>query len=69
MVGVIAAGLWGLSQASSMAEGSQPGNEVQVQQSAAQTERKNAVLVFGASGRLGQEVVAEVPGKMLMMTH
>ena len=43
-----------------MAEGSQPGREEQAPQTAPANRRKDAVLVFGASGRLGQEVVAEV---------
>jgi len=63
----LAAALWGLSQASSMAEGSQPGLEVQSLQSSQPTSRKNAVLVFGASGRLGKQVVAEV--MMMSLCH
>jgi len=60
VIGALAAALWGLSQASSTAEGSQPGLEVQSVQSSQPTSRKDAVLVFGASGRLGKQVVAEV---------
>lgn len=60
VVGAFAAALWGLSQASSMAEGSQPGLEVQSVQSSQAPSRKDAVLVFGASGRLGKQVVAEL---------
>ncbi|KAA6425478.1 MAG: hypothetical protein FRX49_04376 [Trebouxia sp. A1-2] len=62
VVGALAAALWGLSQASTMAEGSQPGLEVQSVQSSQPTSRKDAVLVFGASGRLGKQVVAELVG-------
>ena len=43
-----------------MAEGSESGLGMQAPQVAQSTPRKDAVLVFGASGRLGQEVVAEV---------
>lgn len=43
-----------------MAQGSQPGPDVQVVQSAQPSTRKDAVLVFGASGRLGRDVVTEV---------
>ena len=67
MIGALAAALWGLSQASSMAEGSQPGLEVQSLQSSQPTSRKDAVLVFGASGRLGKQVVAEV--MMMSLCH
>lgn len=50
-----------------MAEGSQPGLEVQSVQSSQPTSRKDAVLVFGASGRLGKQVVAEV--MMMSLCH
>ncbi len=60
VAGAVAAALWGLSQASSLAQGSQPVSEMQAAQAAQSAPRENAVLVFGASGRLGQEVVAEV---------
>ena len=43
-----------------MVECSQPGLEVQSVQSSQAPSRKDAVLVFGASGRLGKQVVAEV---------
>jgi len=67
VIGALAAALWGLSQASSMAQGSQPGLEVQSFQSSQPTSRKDAVLVFGASGRLGKQVVAEV--MMMSLCH
>lgn len=60
VIGAVAAAFWGLSQASSMAQGSQPGPDVQDVQSAQPSTRKDAVLVFGASGRLGRDVVAEL---------
>lgn len=50
-----------------MAEGSQPGLEVQSVQSSPPIARKDAVLVFGASGRLGKQVVAEV--MMMSLCH
>ena len=42
-----------------MATGSQPGKDTVITEAEAKS-RKDAVLVFGATGRLGQEVVAEV---------
>lgn len=56
--GIIAL-LWTASQASGMAEGSPPSPKPQASQ-AASTPRTNAVLVFGATGRLGTEVVSQV---------
>lgn len=44
-----------------MATGSQPGQGTSTTEVDAKS-RKDAVLVFGATGRLGQEVVAEVHG-------
>lgn len=61
VVGGVVALLWTASQAASMAEGAQsgPGSEALSTQAAFRP-RKDAVLVFGATGRLGTEVVSEV---------
>lgn len=59
VVGGIVALLWTASQASGMAEGSQPGPNTQASQ-AASSPRTDAVLVFGATGRLGTELVSQV---------
>lgn len=59
VVGGIVALLWTASQASGMAEGSQPGPKAQASQ-ATSSPRTDAVLVFGATGRLGTELVSQV---------
>ncbi|KAL3135711.1 hypothetical protein ABBQ38_006182 [Trebouxia sp. C0009 RCD-2024] len=61
VVGGLIALFWTASQAPSMAEGSQPGTETQAAQAAPQP-RRNAVLVFGATGRLGTEIVSQLIG-------
>ena len=59
MVGGVIALLWTASQASGMTEKAQSEPQAQVSQ-AAPRQRENAVLVFGATGRLGTAVVSEV---------
>ena len=59
VVGGIIALLWTASQASGMTEGSQPDPKAQASQ-AASSPRTDAVLVFGATGRLGTELVSQV---------
>lgn len=48
-----------------MASGAQPGQDKPASEVVAQP-RQNAVLVFGATGRLGQEVVTEVCHEWLL---
>ena len=58
--GAAAIAFWTLSQASSVVKDMPPAAGEQTIQGAQVNPRKDAVLVFGASGRLGQELVTEV---------
>ena len=69
LTGGLAALVWGIKQA-------QPGNGADPEQgTAAMTEamgapRENAVLVFGSTGKLGRQIVAQVSIDMpLQATH